>query len=1317
MVSNIFILDEHLKTQKVLTVNGRHTFFNDLYTQDFSTGAESYEFSTNACDIEESYYVMFLYKGDYKLFQIIEIEQEHSEGNIISTIYAESACLELINGVIREYKTNTNEPVSCIKFLSDILTGTNWGIGRYSSTLKDKKLSINIDKTTQIWSVIQEYMPEFGYEISTRVIYENGRVKAKLIDVYDEGELGDKTYKRFEYGRNTKGIIKKKDLYDFCTALIIETDLDIKNSREIEIDGYIKAKNDDVVVAPYENSRYNYGRDYIYGVYEDIDSVSVDEAVKKAVEELKRRATPKFDYEVDTALTYKEYEDISLGDTVYVIDRSFNPAITLEARVGTLEISFTDRNNCKCNLTNYKEITSKIDAKLTGNIQTVINTYFPIMSHQIDESTYEVIKKDYIQAEIGEFEKVIAEEFVAKEAYIEDLKAVNVEIEGKLTAEQADIKYATIANLDVTNADIDRLEANIANIDDLYVKDAEIDNLIANSATITGLDAKYATLDLANINKGCITQAMIGEGVVGSAQIADGSITDAKIVELTANLITAGTLSVDRLLINGTGENGEKSLLFTLNNLGELVSTNTDTLDGGVLTEKSITADKLVAKSITAEQIASKTITANEILANSITGNEIAGNTITGNHISGNTITANHIQSNSITADKIASNSITADKITVGDFTNYFTKEYNSEFTGIKGVLVDGYMIRNDVSDAMGYQHISLTGKLYSLNGGEKFRITGKVKTGSGTPSTGLTFKVQGSWRDVNGDIVSGSSTVLTHTTETADFKWTTFNDVLTVASMPSNASYYSVKAYIADETKGRVHLQAFTMTRMASGELIVDGAISGHTINSAKIYSSYIASDNTSAPSFSLDSNGQILGANIECNNLSADNEISTSTLIVDNISNKAYPKALTSGATLYVNSSSGDDDNECLDGNKFATLQGAINSIPKNMNGKVIKIQLENNCTEDVDVRYFSSGTLRILFNGKKLLGYMDINNCSASVYLLGGDTSSDSASTGVVHPTTGLSANSRTVSVNIAQCNYVSIQYMKVFGSDNQASGISDGTNKACILGQLGSNIYVNKVAITNSEAGFRAVYMAHIHANETSGIASKYGFQAITGGKISFTDKAQAGGNTKATYSETGGQIWLGIDSDAGNFDSNNTTKGYPTFATGTTSSESNNTSTTTTTKTVTYTSNYGDTYRLNVYTGWKKDGTVRQGDWGYGDCKGCWFFGDDFTNMKSKSVSKVVITFTRQSSSNGNNSAVEHKLYVHNYESRPSGNPSLSTALGTVSLSRGGTGTLTITDSTKISAIKSAKGIGLMHDYDKAHYSVCSGTMKVKFYYT
>ena len=371
MVSNIFILDKNLKTKLILSINGHNTFFKDLYDLDLSTGTESYEFSTTAEDINESDYIMFHYHGDYKLFQIIDIEQEHREGKIITSVYGESACLELLNGVTEPIMDGDKAiAMTAGEFIDRVLASTDWQRKRYSSSLDNKVVDVKIDKTRQIWPVIQEYMKDFGYEITTRVKYENGYVKKKYIDVYAEGELGNKTCKRFEYSRNVKGMTKKKNLYDFCTALILETKQDTNGimygNREGNIlkpkDGIIKDPDSNAVYAVDNNKTYNANKNWIYGVYEDNDSNSGTETVEKAVKELKVRSVPKFDYECDTAVSYEEYENINIGDTVYVIDHTFNPIITLEARVGKLEISFTDRDNCKCTLSNYKEIKTRITA-------------------------------------------------------------------------------------------------------------------------------------------------------------------------------------------------------------------------------------------------------------------------------------------------------------------------------------------------------------------------------------------------------------------------------------------------------------------------------------------------------------------------------------------------------------------------------------------------------------------------------------------------------------------------------------------------------------------------------------------------------------------------------------------------------------------------------------------------------------------------------------------------------------------------------------------------------------------------------------------
>lgn len=223
-------------------------------------------------------------------------------------------------------------------------------------------------------------------------------------------------------------------------------------------------------------------------------------------------------------------------------------------------------------------------------------------------------------------------------AKIADAAITNAQIAGAAigTANIQDgaIVTAHILDSSITKAKIADLAVDSAKIADLAVTTAKI-----AQGAITNAQIENAAIDTAKIALGAITATLIQQGAVGTAQIADSSITDAKIIELTANKITAGTLSVERLIIRGS----EQSLIYAINNMGELVSTQVDTIDGYVLTKRTITADKIVVHSITAAEIASKTITANEILAGTITGSEIAAGSIEGSNIKAGTLTTSHV--------------------------------------------------------------------------------------------------------------------------------------------------------------------------------------------------------------------------------------------------------------------------------------------------------------------------------------------------------------------------------------------------------------------------------------------------------------------------------------------------------------------------------------------------------------------------------------------------------------------------------------------------------------------------------------------------
>ena len=240
-----------------------------------------------------------------------------------------------------------------------------------------------------------------------------------------------------------------------------------------------------------------------------------------------------------------------------------------------------------------------------------------------------------------------------------------------LTAKDIKADYATVNSLTAATARISTLEVSsvtadylktnymtandikstYATVENLNATNARIDSITASTVTVEYLKAHYADINLANIASGTIKTAMIDTGAVGTAQIADGSITDAKIVELTADKITAGTLSVERLVITGS----DKSIVYAINDANGTAQLSQTTVDGGSLTQRSITADRIVAGAITAKEIAAGTITANKLAAGSITAESGVIGSIDASKITTGMISADRIDTTNLKAQRIYS--------------------------------------------------------------------------------------------------------------------------------------------------------------------------------------------------------------------------------------------------------------------------------------------------------------------------------------------------------------------------------------------------------------------------------------------------------------------------------------------------------------------------------------------------------------------------------------------------------------------------------------------------------------------------------------
>lgn len=148
-------------------------------------------------------------------------------------------------------------------------------------------------------------------------------------------------------------------------------------------------------------------------------------------------------------------------------------------------------------------------------------------------------------------------------------------------------------------ADISDLEANYA-----HITDGVIDNATINHANVNNLSAAYAQIDGANIINETVKNSWINTLMVQTGLIAHtGTVYTLDAIQVNASNITAGTLDVERLIVT---INGEKYLVHVDPNTS---SPTYEKLDGNVIEDLTITADKIVAGAITADKI-----TANDLV-------------------------------------------------------------------------------------------------------------------------------------------------------------------------------------------------------------------------------------------------------------------------------------------------------------------------------------------------------------------------------------------------------------------------------------------------------------------------------------------------------------------------------------------------------------------------------------------------------------------------------------------------------------------------------------------------------------------------------
>lgn len=231
-----------------------------------------------------------------------------------------------------------------------------------------------------------------------------------------------------------------------------------------------------------------------------------------------------------------------------------------------------------------------ISYKISTDDITALNATFESMKSitgkftELDAVTAEI---ETLQAQIASLEYLSAT----------DIEAINAEIEN-IKANFGTFTGISTEDVEAFNAEIVNLTARVGNFtyvstEVLKAMKADIKNLDVNKLSAEQADLKYANIDFSNIGEAAITKVFSDSGIIKDLIVSGGKITGELVgVTIKGDLIEGNTIKADKLVVKGSD-----GIYYKLNFEGGTFSAGeevpTDGLHGSVIVANSITAEKI----------------------------------------------------------------------------------------------------------------------------------------------------------------------------------------------------------------------------------------------------------------------------------------------------------------------------------------------------------------------------------------------------------------------------------------------------------------------------------------------------------------------------------------------------------------------------------------------------------------------------------------------------------------------------------------------------------------------------------------------------
>ncbi|WP_124009758.1 phage tail spike protein [Staphylococcus aureus] len=305
----------------------------------------------------------------------------------------------------KPYAPGKFEKKTTSEALKDVLSDTGWEVSE--QTEYDGLRTTSWTSYQTRYEVLKQLCTTYKMVLDFYIELSSNTVKGRYVVLKKKNSLFKG--KEIEYGKDLVGLTRKIDMSEIKTALIAVGPENDKGKR-LEL----------VVTDDEAQSQFNLPMRYIWGIYEpqsDDQNMNETRLSSLAKTELNKRKSAVMSYEItstDLEVTYP-HEIISIGDTVRVKHRDFNPPLYVEAEVIAEEYNIISENSTYT----FGQPKEFKESELREEFNKRLNIIHQKLNDNI--SNINTIVKDVVDSELEYFERKIHKSDTPPENPVNDM--------------------------------------------------------------------------------------------------------------------------------------------------------------------------------------------------------------------------------------------------------------------------------------------------------------------------------------------------------------------------------------------------------------------------------------------------------------------------------------------------------------------------------------------------------------------------------------------------------------------------------------------------------------------------------------------------------------------------------------------------------------------------------------------------------------------------------------------------------------------------------------------------------------------------------